>query len=101
MSKAITPWICVYDYAGNVIEIVRVAFALYLDLAKFHQSRFHISIFRWLDVQGNNAVDLRLRLCWQRDRDRACSIRPLPRSRQISPVALSYLNLPLARCPRQ
>src|SRR5262249_50714846 len=41
--------------------IVRVALAL----AKFHQSRFHISIFRRLDLQGNDAVDSRLRLCWQ------------------------------------
>jgi len=36
--------------------IVPVALTLDLDLAKFHQSRFHISIFRWLDLQGNDAV---------------------------------------------
>src|SRR5207247_5997920 len=37
-------------------HIMRVALALDLDLAKFHQSCFHISIFRWLDLQGNDAV---------------------------------------------
>src|SRR4029453_7706425 len=47
--------------------IVHVALALALDLTKFHQSRFHISIFRWLDLQGNDALASRLRLCWQRD----------------------------------
>ena len=36
--------------------IMRVALALDLDLAKFDQSCFHISIFRWLDLQGNDAV---------------------------------------------
>src|SRR5262245_23063789 len=39
--------------------IVRVALALDLDLAKSHQSRFHISIFRWFDLRGNDAVDSR------------------------------------------
>src|SRR5205809_7316489 len=37
-------------------HIMRVALALDLDLAKFHQSCFHFSIFRWLDLQGNDAV---------------------------------------------
>jgi hypothetical protein len=36
--------------------IMRVALALDLDLAKFDRSRFHISIFRWLDLGGNYAV---------------------------------------------
>src|SRR4029453_9357667 len=45
--------------------IVRVALPLDLDFAKFHQSRFHIAIFRRLDLRGNDAVDSRLRLCWQ------------------------------------
>jgi hypothetical protein len=31
-------------------HIMRVALSLYLDLAKFDQSCFHISIFRWLDL---------------------------------------------------
>jgi hypothetical protein len=33
-----------------------VALSLDLDLAKFHKSCFHFSIFRWLDLQGNDAV---------------------------------------------
>src|SRR5437762_14352333 len=33
-------------------HIVRVAFSLDLDLAKFDQSCFHISMFRWLYLQG-------------------------------------------------
>jgi hypothetical protein len=36
--------------------IMRVALALDLDLAKSDQSRFHLSIFRWLDLEGNDAV---------------------------------------------
>jgi hypothetical protein len=40
--------------------IMRVALALDLDLAKFDQSCFHISIFRWLDLQGNRCRDSRL-----------------------------------------
>jgi hypothetical protein len=36
--------------------IMRVAFSLDLDLAKFDQSCFHFSMFYWLDLQGNNAV---------------------------------------------
>ena len=32
--------------------IMRVALSLNLDLAKFHQSRFHISMFPWLEFQG-------------------------------------------------
>src|SRR5215469_16714978 len=37
-------------------HIMRVAPALDLDLTKSDQSYFHISIFRWLDLQGNDAV---------------------------------------------
>ncbi len=37
-------------------HIMRVALSLDLDLAEFDQPRFHICIFRWLDLQGNNAV---------------------------------------------
>src|SRR5215469_8232726 len=37
-------------------DIMRVALALDLDLAKFEQSCFHISIFCCLDLQGNDAV---------------------------------------------
>src|SRR5438270_325396 len=33
-------------------HIMRVARSLDLDLAKSDQSSFHISIFRWLDLQG-------------------------------------------------
>jgi hypothetical protein len=43
-------------FAGVDHDIMRVALALDLDLAKFHQSCFHISIFRWLDRRGNDAV---------------------------------------------
>jgi hypothetical protein len=37
-------------------HIMRVALALDLDLTKFHESCFHFSTFRWLDLQGNDAV---------------------------------------------
>ena len=37
-------------------HIMRVALSLDLDLPKFDQSCFHISMFRWLEVQGNDAV---------------------------------------------
>src|SRR6266852_8102805 len=37
-------------------HIMRVALSLDLDLAKFNQSCFHFSMFRWLDLQGNDAV---------------------------------------------
>jgi hypothetical protein len=37
-------------------HIMGVALSLDLDLAKFDQSCFHFSIFRWLDLQGNDAV---------------------------------------------
>src|SRR5258707_8890248 len=40
--------------------IMRVALALDLDLAKFDQSRFHISMFRWPEVQGNEIGSLRV-----------------------------------------
>ena len=33
-------------------HIMRVALSLDLDLAKSDQSSFHISMFRWLDLQG-------------------------------------------------
>jgi hypothetical protein len=33
-------------------HIMRIALSLHLDLAKFDQSRFHISMFRWLDLEG-------------------------------------------------
>ena len=32
---------------------MRVALSLDLDLAKFDQSCFHFSIFRWLELQAN------------------------------------------------
>jgi hypothetical protein len=35
---------------------MRVALSLDLDLAKFDQSCLHFSMFRWLDLQGNDAV---------------------------------------------
>src|SRR6266403_1695387 len=34
-------------------HIMRVAFSLDLDLAEFDQSFFYISMFRWLELQGN------------------------------------------------
>src|SRR6266480_4518451 len=34
-------------------HIMRVALSLDLDLAKFDQSCFHVSMFRWLEFQGN------------------------------------------------
>src|SRR6266480_1577992 len=40
-------------------HIMRVAFSLDLDLAKFDQSCFHISMFRWLEFQGNETGVLR------------------------------------------
>jgi hypothetical protein len=33
-------------------HIMRVALSLHLDLAKFDQSCFRISMFRWLELQG-------------------------------------------------
>jgi hypothetical protein len=33
-------------------HIMGIARSLDLDLAKFDQSRFHISMFRWLELQG-------------------------------------------------
>src|SRR5262249_14498199 len=68
-------------------HIMRVAFSLDLDLAKFDQSRLHISMFRGLQLQGKrgcneqrnrlreilqpitSGYDLRLRRGWQRDCD--------------------------------
>ena len=35
---------------------MRVALSLDLDLAKLNQSCFHFSMFRWLDLQGNDTV---------------------------------------------
>jgi hypothetical protein len=32
--------------------VVSAIVTLDLDLAKFDQSRFHISMFRWLELQG-------------------------------------------------
>src|SRR6266478_3762120 len=40
-------------------HIMRVALSLALDLAKFDQSCFHFSMFRWLEVQGNEIGSLR------------------------------------------
>src|SRR5437763_17147488 len=40
-------------------HIMRVALSLDLDLAKFDQSCFHFSMFRWLEVQGNEIGSLR------------------------------------------
>ena len=37
-------------------HIMRVALSLDLDLAKFDQSCFRFSMFRWLQPQGNDAV---------------------------------------------
>jgi hypothetical protein len=37
-------------------HIMRVALSLHLDLAKFDQSCFHFAMFRWLGLQGNDAV---------------------------------------------
>ena len=45
------PYLAAVDH-----HIMCVALSLDLDLAKFDQSRLHISIFRWLDLQGNDAV---------------------------------------------
>jgi hypothetical protein len=39
-------------FAGVDHHIMRIALSLDLDLAKFHQSRLHISMFRWLEFQG-------------------------------------------------
>jgi hypothetical protein len=38
---------------------MRVALSLDLDLAKFDQSCFHFSMFRWLELQGNETGILR------------------------------------------
>src|SRR5882724_980411 len=48
------------NFAAVDHHIVRVALSLDLDLAKFDQSCFHFSMFRWLDLQGNDAV---IRVC--------------------------------------
>jgi len=38
---------------------MRVALSLDLNLAKFDQPCFHFSMFRWLDLKGNDGCDLR------------------------------------------
>src|SRR6266403_6041011 len=40
-------------------HIMRVALSLDLDFSKFDQSCFHFSMFRWLDLQGNEIGSLR------------------------------------------
>src|SRR6266480_4363084 len=40
-------------------HVMRVALSLDLNLAKFDQSCFHFSMFRWLDLKGNDGCDLR------------------------------------------
>src|SRR4029077_4476363 len=40
-------------------HIMRVAFSIDLDLAKFDQSCFHFSMFHWLELQGNEIGILR------------------------------------------
>ncbi len=42
-------------FAAVDYHIMRVALSLHLDLAKFDQSCVHISMFRWLDLQSNDA----------------------------------------------
>src|SRR6266536_3054765 len=44
------------NFAAVDHHIMRVALSLDLDLAKLDQSCFHFSMFRWLDLQGNDAV---------------------------------------------
>ena len=41
------PYFAAVDY-----HIMRIALSLDLDLAKFHQSRFHISMFHWPKLVG-------------------------------------------------
>jgi hypothetical protein len=44
------------NFAAVDHHIMRVALSLDLDLAKFDQSCFHFSMFRWLELQGNDAA---------------------------------------------
>src|SRR5437667_4372709 len=37
-------------------HVMRVALSLDINLAKFDQPCFHFSMFRWLDLKGNDAV---------------------------------------------
>src|SRR5437868_11808451 len=55
-------------FAAVDYHIMRVALSLHLDLAKFDQSCVHISMFRWLDLQSNDA-EIRV-LYWSGQRDR-------------------------------
>src|SRR5207247_5385932 len=42
-------------------DIICIALSLDLDLAKFDQSRFHFSMFRWLEFQGKRPLAGQLR----------------------------------------
>src|SRR6266480_3765476 len=46
------PFLAFPHFATVDYHIMRVAFSLDLDLAKFHESCFHVSMFRWLKIQG-------------------------------------------------
>src|SRR5438034_3313021 len=50
-------------------HVMRVALSLDLNLAKFDQPCFHFSMFRWLDLKGNDGCDLRFTMKRARDRD--------------------------------
>ena len=43
-------------FAAVYHHIVRIARSLYFDFAKFDQSCFHISMFRWRNLKRNDAV---------------------------------------------
>jgi hypothetical protein len=47
-----TSFLAFPHFATVDYHIMRVALALDLDLAKFHESCFHVSMFRWLKIQG-------------------------------------------------
>src|SRR5438094_6764329 len=53
------PFLAFPHFAAVDHQIMRVALSLDLDLAKFDQSCFHISMFHWLKLQGNEIGILR------------------------------------------
>src|SRR5260370_42542754 len=53
------PFLPFPHFAAVDHHIMRVAFSLDLDLAKFDQSCSHFSMFRWLELQGNETGILR------------------------------------------
>src|SRR5213083_1581516 len=53
------PFLPFPHFAAVDHHIMRVAFSLDLDLAKFDQSCFHFSMVRSLELQGNETIILR------------------------------------------